>query len=56
MRTYFSLFYASINGGSLISTILTPVLRQEVACAGEDTCYPAAFGVPAALMFVAICE
>jgi solute carrier family 15 (oligopeptide transporter), member 1 len=54
MRTYFSLFYAAINSGSLISTLLTPILRQEVACAGQDTCYPAAFGVPAALMVVAI--
>jgi dipeptide/tripeptide permease len=54
MKTYFSLFYAAINSGSLISTILTPILRQEVSCAGQETCYPAAFGVPAALMVVSI--
>lgn len=56
MKTYFSLFYAAINSGSLISTILTPILRQEVSCAGQETCYPAAFGVPAALMVVSICK
>lgn len=78
MSTYFSLFYAAINSGSLISTILTPLLRQKVSCANEDTwwvmnlfaneinlkfifsffilffSFPAAFGVPAALMVVSI--
>jgi len=39
MSTYFSLFYAAINSGSLISTILTPLLRQKVSCANEDTWY-----------------
>merc|ERR1712223_1701875 len=54
MKSFFSMFYASINGGSLISTILTPILRQNTACFGQDSCYPLAFGVPAALMIVAI--
>ena len=27
MATYFAMFYASINFGSLISTIVTPYLR-----------------------------
>ena len=56
MKSFFSMFYASINGGSLISTILTPILRQNTACFGQDSCYPLAFGVPAALMIVAICK
>ena len=56
MKSFFSMFYASINGGSLISTILTPILRQNTACFGQDSCYPLAFGVPAALMVVAICK
>jgi len=50
---YFSLFYASINAGSLISTFLTPLLRNK-KCDGQDTCFPLAFGVPAALFLVAI--
>lgn len=37
MKTYFSLFYAAINSGSLISTLLTPILRQEVSCAKQET-------------------
>ena len=29
LRRFFSLFYFSINAGSVISTLLTPVLRSE---------------------------
>uniref|UniRef100_A0A8C6VG82 Solute carrier family 15 member 2 n=1 Tax=Naja naja TaxID=35670 RepID=A0A8C6VG82_NAJNA len=50
---FFSVFYLAINAGSLISTFLTPVLRGGVQCFGGD-CYALAFGVPAALMIVAL--
>uniref|UniRef100_A0A8C2UGE6 Solute carrier family 15 member 2 n=1 Tax=Coturnix japonica TaxID=93934 RepID=A0A8C2UGE6_COTJA len=50
---FFSVFYLSINAGSLISTFVTPVLRGDVKCFGED-CYALAFGVPAALMVLAL--
>jgi len=53
LQTFFSVFYFSINAGSLIGTALTPYLREDVACFGEDTCYSLAFGVPAILMAVA---
>jgi solute carrier family 15 (oligopeptide transporter), member 1 len=53
LERFFSLFYLSINAGSLISTILTPYLRNDVKCFGND-CFPIAFGIPAAVMFVAI--
>ncbi|CAH1793140.1 unnamed protein product [Owenia fusiformis] len=53
LTQFFSVFYFSINLGSLISMILTPILRGDVKCFGGD-CYPLAFGVPAALMIVAI--
>lgn len=53
MATYFAMFYASINFGSLISTVATPLLRKE-PCFGEDTCFSLAFGVPAALMVIAL--
>ncbi len=43
----------SINVGSTISTLLTPIFRNDVKCFGAD-CYPLAFGVPAATMFLAI--
>ncbi|KPI91940.1 Peptide transporter family 1 [Papilio xuthus] len=51
---FFSLFYFSINAGSLISTFLTPILRADVHCFGENDCYSLAFGVPGLLMIVSI--
>uniref|UniRef100_A0A3Q3JLR7 Solute carrier family 15 member 1a n=1 Tax=Monopterus albus TaxID=43700 RepID=A0A3Q3JLR7_MONAL len=54
-RTFFSIFYLCINGGSLLSTIITPVLRsQECGIHSQQKCYSLAFGVPAALMVVAL--
>lgn len=55
LAAFFSVFYFSINAGSLISTYLTPELRT-IQCLGMDTCYPLSFGVPAILMIVAIGE
>lgn len=54
LETFFSLFYFAINAGSLISTSLTPVLREDVHCFGNNDCYSLAFGVPGALMIVSI--
>ncbi|XP_074155507.1 solute carrier family 15 member 1 isoform X2 [Sminthopsis crassicaudata] len=52
---FFSIFYLAINAGSLISTIITPILRvQECGIHSKQACYPLAFGVPAALMAVAL--
>ncbi|KAG7227623.1 hypothetical protein INR49_005438 [Caranx melampygus] len=54
-RTFFSVFYLCINGGSLLSTIITPILRaQECGFHSQQKCYSLAFGVPAALMVVAL--
>jgi len=53
-ETFFSIFYWAVNLGSFISMIVTPQLRANVSCLGQDYCYPLAFAVPAALMFVAI--
>ncbi|KAF6385504.1 solute carrier family 15 member 2 [Rhinolophus ferrumequinum] len=50
---YFSVFYLSINAGSLISTFITPMLRGDVQCFGGD-CYALAFGVPGLLMVIAL--
>uniref|UniRef100_W5KAH8 Solute carrier family 15 member 1 n=1 Tax=Astyanax mexicanus TaxID=7994 RepID=W5KAH8_ASTMX len=53
--TFFSIFYLSINAGSLLSTLITPILRaQECGINSQQKCYPLAFGVPAALMAVAL--
>ncbi|CAH2223630.1 solute carrier family 15 member 1 [Pelobates cultripes] len=52
---FFSIFYLSINAGSLLSTIITPILRgQECGIHTKQSCYPLAFGVPAALMVIAL--
>ncbi|KAG8586397.1 hypothetical protein GDO81_005365 [Engystomops pustulosus] len=52
---FFSIFYLSINAGSLLSTIITPILRgQMCGIHTQQKCYPLAFGVPAALMVVAL--
>ncbi|XP_071574991.1 solute carrier family 15 member 1 isoform X2 [Temnothorax nylanderi] len=52
LAMFFSLFYFSINTGSLISTLLTPVIR-ETKCFGGN-CYFVAFLVPACLMILSI--
>ena len=54
LEQFFSVFYFAINAGSLISTFVTPILREDVHCFGEDSCFSLAFGLPAALMLVAI--
>ncbi|KAH0624509.1 hypothetical protein JD844_032058 [Phrynosoma platyrhinos] len=53
--TFFSIFYLSINAGSLLSTIITPMLRGvECGIHVQQKCYPLAFGVPAILMAIAL--
>lgn len=56
LATFFSLFYFSINSGSLISTTITPILRADVHCFGDNQCFPLAFGVPAFLMITSLGE
>jgi hypothetical protein len=51
--SFFSLFYMSINIGSLLSTIITPAIRSNVFCF-KDNCYALAFGVPAILMISSV--
>uniref|UniRef100_A0A3Q3IET1 Solute carrier family 15 member 2 n=1 Tax=Monopterus albus TaxID=43700 RepID=A0A3Q3IET1_MONAL len=52
-QKFFSIFYMSINAGSLLSTLITPILRGDVKCFDGD-CYALAFGVPAILMAIAL--
>ncbi|XP_056321315.1 solute carrier family 15 member 1 [Danio aesculapii] len=55
LNTFFSVFYLCINAGSLLSTLITPVLRaQQCGIHTQQQCYPLAFGVPAALMVVSL--
>lgn len=53
LETFFSIFYLSINIGSTISTLITPIFRNDVKCFGHD-CYALAFGIPALAMCLAI--
>ncbi|CAG5090135.1 Oidioi.mRNA.OKI2018_I69.PAR.g12472.t2.cds [Oikopleura dioica] len=53
LSNFFALFYGSINAGSLLSTFISPILR-EVECLGRPDCYAIAFLIPAILMLVAI--
>ncbi|OZC12612.1 hypothetical protein X798_00243 [Onchocerca flexuosa] len=50
---FFSFFYFSINAGSLLAILLTPILRGRVKCFGSEYCFPLAFGVPGVLMLLA---
>lgn len=54
LQQFFSFFYVAINSGSLISTFVTPIFREEIKCFDRPDCYPLAFGVPAVLMCVAL--
>lgn len=54
LQRYVTKFMLVTGIGELVSTILTPVLRQNLHCFGRSTCYPLAFGLPAALMFAAL--
>ncbi|GFS97778.1 solute carrier family 15 member 2, partial [Nephila pilipes] len=51
---FFALFYFAINSGSLLSTALTPILRADVKCFGKNTCFFAAFLVPAIFFVIAL--
>jgi solute carrier family 15 (oligopeptide transporter), member 1 len=53
LTVFFSMFYFSINLGSFISTLVTPLLRST-KCLGEQDCFPLGFGLPAVLMAVSI--
>ncbi|KAL1457746.1 hypothetical protein WDU94_007940 [Cyamophila willieti] len=54
LGTFFSVFYFAINTGSLLSTFVTPIFRNDIKCFGQNACFPLAFGVPAMLMVVAV--
>lgn len=54
LMNFFSVFYLTINAGALISSFITPELRNSVKCFGEQECYSVAFFVPAILMILVI--
>lgn len=56
LARFFSMFYFSINLGSFISTLVTPILREDIPCFSStmEECYPYGFGLPAILMAISI--
>lgn len=54
MTIFFSIFYFAICAGALVSTIVTPLFRQDVHCFNDSDCYSLAFGVPGLLMIISI--
>lgn len=54
LETFFHLFYFLINFGSLLSTIITPIARDDVHCYEEPNCYSLAFFIPAVLMVASL--
>ncbi|VDD88623.1 unnamed protein product [Enterobius vermicularis] len=52
VSAFFAVFYFSLNAGSAASMFITPELRA-IRCGGHESCFPLAFGLPAALMLTA---
>jgi len=59
-KQFFSIFYFSINAGSLIAVFVMPLIRANLDCypgySGHlyNECYSLAFGVPGILMVIAL--
>jgi len=56
IQTFFAVFYFAINAGSVLSILITPLLRDYgcPSCGGADCSFALAFGLPALLMIVSI--
>lgn len=54
LALFFSMFYFAVNSGSFVSTMITPILREDVKCFDSDDCFSLAFGVPGILMITSI--
>ena len=56
MATFFSLFYFAIYSGSLISSFVSPILRNDFKCFDDDDCFSLSFGVAVALLVLLACK
>nr|XP_018913213.1 PREDICTED: peptide transporter family 1-like isoform X1 [Bemisia tabaci] len=52
LATYFSIFYFSCQVGPFFAAITSPIIRRDVKCFGQKSCYPLAFGIPAIVMAI----
>jgi solute carrier family 15 (oligopeptide transporter), member 1 len=53
MKKFFSVFYFAVNLGSVLTTVITPIIKSH-SCFGMQECYAGGFGLPAVLMVIAI--
>ncbi|XP_037049527.1 peptide transporter family 1-like [Bradysia coprophila] len=49
---FFVLYYFVYNIGSIISRLVSPILREDVQCFGNDDCFTAAFGISGICMIL----
>lgn len=49
---FFVLYYFVYNCGSITSRLVSPILRQDVKCFGNDDCFTIAFGIPGICMLL----
>ncbi|XP_070506336.1 peptide transporter family 1-like [Chironomus tepperi] len=50
---YFSIHYLFMKFGHVTGMVLVPILREDLKCFGDDTCYPVAFGAPTMAISIA---
>ena len=53
IKTFFSMFYASVNVGATFAMIFAPMMRTDIQCFGGD-CYPAVFGLNTIFIVLAL--
>lgn len=51
---YFSLFYFVMSLGTMLTIIVSPMLKENVQCFGHSDCFPLSFGVSAISMLISI--
>lgn len=44
---FFVLYFSMYNFGSIVSRLISPILRQDLQCFGNDDCFSVAFGISA---------
>lgn len=54
LEKFFSFFYITLNAGALIAVFVTPILRDDVECFGESSCFALAFGVNAVFVLLSL--
>lgn len=47
-------FFFMYNNGSILSCLISPILREDVHCFGNDDCFTAAFGISGIFMILVV--